>query len=56
MTDSVSDATPLWRLAAASTGFEQGPVIRHQDARLVLSYDYETPTGEYAWRTSRSPG
>jgi hypothetical protein len=40
---------PLWRLPAASSGFEEGPVIKSQNDRLVLSYDYETPTGEYAW-------
>jgi hypothetical protein len=44
----VSDPS-LWRMPAPSTGFEEGPVVRHQGDRLVVSYDYETPTGAYAW-------
>lgn len=48
-TDPTGENERLWQLPSKSTEFEEGPVVKAQRDSLILRYDFETPTGEYAW-------
>jgi hypothetical protein len=41
--------TTVWTLPCKSQEFREGPRVRQGPSTMVLAYDFEGDTGEYAW-------
>jgi hypothetical protein len=46
---NIGHGEAIWQMPCLSQEFERGPVVELAGRTLTLRYDYEEPTGEYAW-------
>ena len=45
-----SEHREIWLLPVLSQEFQDGPIVMHDASGLAVRFDYETASGEYAWR------
>lgn len=40
-----------WKMPVPSEDFRDGPVVTHRRGRVTMSYDFQTPEGDYVWES-----